>query len=80
MTQLLTKQSSKELHLPHPRKAFVQKALGNLGNGLLDWPCFSLPTPQHSNINKMKWQRNTQQVKEQEKCPPNQRGRDREYT
>ena len=25
-----------------------------------------------SNINKMKRQRNTQQVKEQEKCPPNQ--------
>ena len=46
MTQLLTKQSSKELHLPHPGKAFVQKALGNLGNGLLDWSCFSLPTPQ----------------------------------
>ena len=46
MTQLLTKQSSKELNLPHPGKAFVQKALGNLGNGLLDWPCFSLPTPQ----------------------------------
>ena len=28
--------------------------------------------PQLSNINKMKRQRNTQQVKEQEKCPPNQ--------
>ena len=26
----------------------------------------------HSNINKMKRQRNTQQVKEQNKCPPNQ--------
>ena len=26
----------------------------------------------HSNINKMKRQRNTQQVKEQEKCPTNQ--------
>ena len=26
----------------------------------------------HSNINKMKRQRNTQQVKEQDKCPPNQ--------
>ena len=25
-----------------------------------------------SNINKMKRQRNTQQVKEQDKCPPNQ--------
>ena len=25
--------------------------------------------PKHSNINKMKWQRNTQQVKEQDKCP-----------
>ena len=28
--------------------------------------------PKHSNINKMKRQRNTQQVKEQEKCLPNQ--------
>ena len=28
--------------------------------------------PKHSNINKMKRQRNTQQVKEQESCPPNQ--------
>ena len=26
----------------------------------------------HSNINKMKRQRNTQQAKEQDKCPPNQ--------
>ena len=26
----------------------------------------------HSNINKMKRQRNTQQVKEHDKCPPNQ--------
>ena len=26
----------------------------------------------HSNINKMKRKRNTQQVKEQDKCPPNQ--------
>ena len=28
--------------------------------------------PKHSNINRMKRQRNTQQVKEQDKCPPNQ--------
>ena len=28
--------------------------------------------PKRSNINKMKRQRNTQQVKEQDKCPPNQ--------
>ena len=28
--------------------------------------------PKHSNVNKMKRQRNTQQVKEQDKCPPNQ--------
>ena len=28
--------------------------------------------PKHSNINKMKIQRTTQQVKEQDKCPPNQ--------
>ena len=28
--------------------------------------------PKLSNINKMKRQKNTQQVKEQDKCPPNQ--------
>ena len=28
--------------------------------------------PKYSNINKMKRQRNTQQVKEKDKCPPNQ--------
>ena len=28
--------------------------------------------PKHSNLNKMNRQRNTQQVKEQDKCPPNQ--------
>ena len=28
--------------------------------------------PKHSNINKMKRQRNTQQIKEQDKWPPNQ--------
>ena len=28
--------------------------------------------PKHSDINKTKRQRNTQQVKEQDKCPPNQ--------
>ena len=28
--------------------------------------------PKHSNLNKMKRQRNTQQVKEQDKYPPNQ--------
>ena len=28
--------------------------------------------PEQSNINKMKTQRNTQQVKEHDKCPPNQ--------
>jgi len=28
--------------------------------------------PKLSNINKMKRQRNIQQVKEQDKCPPNQ--------
>ena len=33
--------------------------------------------PKHSNINKMKRQRNTQQVKEQDKCPPNQKNRKR---
>ena len=28
--------------------------------------------PKHSNLNKMKRQTNTQQVKEHEKCPPSQ--------
>ena len=28
--------------------------------------------PKHSNLNKMKRQRNAHQVKEQDKCPPNQ--------
>ena len=28
--------------------------------------------PKHSNVNKMKRQRNPQQVKEKDKCPPNQ--------
>ena len=28
--------------------------------------------PKHSNLTKMKRQRNTQQVKEHEKCPPRQ--------
>ena len=27
-----------------------------------------------SNLNKMKWQKNTQQVKEQDKCPPKTKG------
>ena len=26
----------------------------------------------HSNLNKIKWQRNIQQIKEHDKCPPNQ--------
>ena len=29
--------------------------------------------PKHSNINKVRRQRNTHQVKEQDKCPPNQK-------
>ena len=28
--------------------------------------------PKHSNLNKMKRQRNIQQIKEHDKCPPNQ--------
>ena len=36
--------------------------------------------PKHSNLNKMKRQRNIHQVKEHDKCPPNQRGGDREFT
>ena len=36
-------------------------------------------TPEATN--RITWrQRNTQQVKEQDKCPPNKRGRDREST
>ena len=35
-------------------------------------PEYRKGTPKHSNIKKMKRQRNTQQVKEQDKCPPNQ--------
>ena len=31
-------------------------------------------------LNKMKRQRNIQQVKEHDKCPPNKRGGDREST
>jgi len=34
--------------------------------------CHNTERPKHSNINKMKIQRNTQQGKEQDKCPPNQ--------
>ena len=34
--------------------------------------CQNMERPKHSNINKMKRQRNTQQVKEKDKCPPNQ--------
>ena len=34
--------------------------------------------PKHSNLNKMKMQRNIHQVKEHDKSPPNQRGEDRE--
>ena len=36
--------------------------------------------PKHSNINKMKRQRHTQQIKEHEKCPPkpNKKGGERE--
>ena len=40
-----------------------------------------MATPNHSNLNKMKRQRNIHQVKEHDKCPPNQtRGGDREST
>ena len=34
--------------------------------------------PKHSNINKMKRQRNTQQVKEQDKWPPNRKTKEEE--
>ena len=34
--------------------------------------------PKHSNLNKMKRQRNNQQVKEDDKCPPNQTKEDTE--
>ena len=35
-------------------------------------PACRKATPKHINLNKMKRQRNTQQVKEHDKCPPNQ--------
>ena len=35
-------------------------------------PAYRKATPKHSNLNKMKRQRNIQQVKEHDKCPPNQ--------
>ena len=35
-------------------------------------PAYRKATPQHSNLNKMKRQKNIQQVKEHDKCPPNQ--------
>ena len=35
-------------------------------------PAYRKATPKHSNLNKMKRQRNNQQVKEHDKCPPNQ--------
>ena len=35
-------------------------------------PEYRKATPKHSNINKTQRQRNTQQVKEEDKCPPNQ--------
>ena len=45
------------------------------------FPAYRKVTPKHSNLNKMKRQRNIQQVKEHDKCPPNQtRGGDREST
>ena len=51
--------------------AMINRAVMNIGVHV------SLSTilkghPKLSNINKMKRQRNTQQVKEQDKCPPNQ--------
>ena len=41
-------------------------------------PEYRKATPKHSNINKMKRQRNTQQVKEQDKCPSNQKKKEEE--
>ena len=36
------------------------------------FPAYRKVTPKHSNLNKMKRQRNIQQVKEHDKCPPSQ--------
>ena len=35
-------------------------------------PAYRKATPQHSNLNKMKRQRNIQQVKEHDKCTTNE--------
>ena len=35
-------------------------------------PAYRKATPKHSSLNEMKRQRNIQQVKEHDKCPPNQ--------
>ena len=50
---------------------------GILHARILEWVAISFSKnterpPEHININKTKRQRNTQQIKEQEKCPPTQ--------
>ena len=53
-----TPPTGKNLHIKEePQTARIWKGKGHI---------------KHSNINKMKRQRNTQQVKEHDKCPPNQ--------
>ena len=49
----------------HPRNVFVKIENKNTNN-------LKVQCPKLSNLNKMKRQRNTQQIKEQDKCPPNQ--------
>ena len=52
--------SSDSFSKPKKKKSFSKKELVTEGH------------PKRRNINKMKRQRNTQQVKEQDKCPPTQ--------
>ena len=73
-----------QLHPPEHRCKLPQP--GNLDNPLVqshpqgagstikrnhELPAYRKGTP-NSNLNKMKWQKNIQQVKKHDKCPPNQ--------
>ena len=60
------------LSIPWKREAQTPEAPGGVGPGKAPWDSVFLPiSPKLSNLNKMR-QRNTQQIKEQDKCPPNQ--------
>ena len=55
----------KPLVQPHPQGAGSTKKRNH------ELPAYRKGTP-NSNLNKMKWQKNIQQVKKHDKCPPNQ--------